>query len=323
MNSNRLRGTVSWFNTKKGFGVIESGGTEYFVHHTNIVNETHNHSFLNEKQEVSFIPYQNGNDNKCAASFVKNKDNQVLDFSLPPTENSSIRKKHKRRPRHRNTENFNPSHQSADIRVLVGTSHYETYQRDIFSRDVIVIPDLFLDLKDPLKIYQDLLVEIKSSGKEEDGLWKLWHGDSHLIADDHLAWKQSCPTFNRIIEKIKTFFSMDIKATRLNWYQDSDQWKPFHHDAAAVKKHIAKKQNLTVGISFGLERDISFQHAKTKTTVSFPMPNGSVYAFGKDVNIIWKHGIPQLPPELKSDQGRISIIAWGWGKQIDVSVLKT
>ena len=43
---------------------------------------------------------------------------------------------------------------------------------------------------------------------------------------------------------------MDIKATRFNWYRDSSEWKPFHHDAAAVKPHIAKIQNLTVGIFF-------------------------------------------------------------------------
>ena len=86
MNSNRLQGTVSWFNTKKGFGVIESGGTEYFVHHSNIVNETNNRSFLNEKQEVSFIPYQMpANGHKHVASSVKDKDGQVLDFSLSHT----------------------------------------------------------------------------------------------------------------------------------------------------------------------------------------------------------------------------------------------
>ncbi len=111
---------------------------------------------------------------------------------------------------------------------------------------------------------------------------------------------------------------MDIKATRLNWYQNSDQWKPFHHDAAAVKPHIAKKQNLTVGISFGAERDIAFEHAKTESVVSLPLPNGTVYAFGKDVNIMWKHGIPQIDPSEKNNDGRISIIAWGWGKQTDV-----
>ena len=31
------------------------------------------------------------------------------------------------------------------------------------------------------------------------------------------------------------FCRMDVQATRLNWYRDSSEWKPFHHDAAAMK----------------------------------------------------------------------------------------
>ena len=38
-----------------------------------------------------------------------------------------------------------------------------------------------------------------------------------------------------ILEKIVDFFKMDVKATRFNWYRDSNDWKPYHHDAAAVK----------------------------------------------------------------------------------------
>ena len=33
---------------------------------------------------------------------------------------------------------------------------------------------------------------------------------------------------------------MDIKATRFNWYKDNQQWKPYHHDAAAVKPDKAQ-----------------------------------------------------------------------------------
>lgn len=71
-------------------------------------------------------------------------------------------------------------------------------------------------------------------------MWKLWHGDSHLIADDKLNWKKKCPTFDKVINAIKDYFKMDVKATRLNWYRDSAEWKPFHFDAAAVKPDKAK-----------------------------------------------------------------------------------
>ena len=30
------------------------------------------------------------------------------------------------------------------------------------------------------------------------------------------------------------------------------------------------------------------------------------------VNKDWRHGIPQLPPEQSHENGRISIIVWGW-----------
>ena len=85
-----------------------------------------------------------------------------------------------------------------------------------------------------------------------------------------------------------------------------------------MKADKARTQNFTVAVSFGMERDAAFEHAKTKTVISMPQPNGTVYTFGKDVNILWRHGIPQLPLEKYSDQGRISIIAWGWIKMVDL-----
>ena len=32
MSSEKIRGTVKWFNEGKGFGFIESNGKDYFVH---------------------------------------------------------------------------------------------------------------------------------------------------------------------------------------------------------------------------------------------------------------------------------------------------
>ena len=58
------------------------------------------------------------------------------------------------------------------------------------------------------------------------------------------------------------YFEMDVKATRLNWYRDSTEWKPFHHDAAAMKEKFARSQNFTLGVSFGAERDAAFEHAQ-------------------------------------------------------------
>ena len=44
------------------------------------------------------------------------------------------------------------------------------------------------------------------------------------------------------------------QATRFNWYRNTSEWKPFHHDAAAMKPDKARTQNFTVAVSFGCER---------------------------------------------------------------------
>ena len=205
----------------------------------------------------------------------------------------------------KNTETFTPSHNLSDMNIIVGKSvhPYNT-------NDVIIVPD-FLKEENSLEIYNKLLLEMENSKIDKLSLWKLWHGDTHLIADDSADWKKSVPTFQYIIDKISEYFNMDVKSTRFNLYKDSDDWKPFHHDAAAIKPHIARIQNFTVGVSFGATRSIAFEHSKTNTTISIPLQNGTAYAFSKDININWKHGIPQVDPSNKFNEGRISIIAWG------------
>ena len=222
------------------------------------------------------------------------------------------------RPRpKKNTENFNPSHEAPPMRVVVAPPGLSKYNKVSSTRDVIIVNDLFGDQNDQT-YYNKLLNEIQESGIPEHQLWKLWHGDSHLIADDKRNWKECCPTFTEVLDKIRNYFDMDIKATRLNWYRDTSEWKPFHHDAAAMKPDKARTQNFTVAVSFGCERDAAFEHADTKTVVAMPQPNGTIYTFGKDVNILWRHGILQIPPDQHTDEGRISIIAWGWVRQAEL-----
>ena len=152
------------------------------------------------------------------------------------------------------------------------------------TRDVIIVSDLFCSPSD-LSLYTKLLGELQTSGVPEHQLWKLWHGDSHLIADDKRNWKQLCPTFTYVVDRMRDYFDMDIKATRFNWYQpthtmtlsvfkpqylytsthylqsthyllryrNTAEWKPFHHDAAAMKPDKARTQNFTAAVSFGCE----------------------------------------------------------------------
>jgi hypothetical protein len=213
----------------------------------------------------------------------------------------------KRRTSRKNTECFTPSFEPSDMTVKFATGSSAVYPHSYQPRDVVVVTELFSDMEN---VYEKLLEEIKQTGKEEK-IWKLWHGDTHYIADDKLNYKQKCPTFTAVIERLTSYFNIDPKATRLNWFSDKNEWKPYHFDAAAVDPEKAKVQNFTVGVSFGDTREASFQHAKTKTTVNFPLENGSVYCFGSQVNMEWRHGIPPITED-KFGKGRISVIVWGW-----------
>ena len=51
--SERITGTVKWFNGEKGFGFIErEGGADVFVHQSEIMTEGYRN--LNEGQQVEF-----------------------------------------------------------------------------------------------------------------------------------------------------------------------------------------------------------------------------------------------------------------------------
>lgn len=52
--SNKIKGTVKWFNSAKGFGFIEYQGKDYFVHFKNIVME--GYKCLAEGEDVHFSP---------------------------------------------------------------------------------------------------------------------------------------------------------------------------------------------------------------------------------------------------------------------------
>lgn len=78
---------------------------------------------------------------------------------------------------------------------------------------------LFVGRQD-LSVYETLLKELQATGC--DSLFVSWHGDSHIIADDKKIggkWKDMSPAFQRIVEQMRVYFKMDVKATRFNWYR--------------------------------------------------------------------------------------------------------
>lgn len=251
---------------------------------------------------------------KEAASSNRSKKSEANGERGKPKTDAK-KKQTKTRSAKKNTECFDPMTKPVDLRITydLGTKS-DTFSTSLTTRDVLLVPNLFSDFKKG-ELYAKLVAEIESCGIPTERLLKMWHGNdkidgTHLIADDKTRWKNNSPTFDLVIDRVKKFFTMSVKATRFNWYKDTSQWKPFHFDAAAVKPEIAAIQNFTVGISFGATRDAAFEHADSKTVVSIPQPDGCLYAFSKDTNIIWRHGILQDRPV--REEGRISVIAWGW-----------
>ncbi len=111
-------------------------------------------------------------------------------------------------------------------------------------------------------------------------------------------------TFNEIVNKMASHCNVKVVETRLNFYKDGNDWKPFHQDRHAYGNI---KENYTMGISLGGERQIDFKHIKTKSKFSFPQKNGDLFAFDKEINQLFEHGVPKDHTQ-KSE--RFSIIAW-------------
>ena len=312
----KLIGKVEWFDEKKGFGVIHlkdgDETKEYFAHHSEIKVNNNLYRALYQEEHVEFVHSYNEDKKKLVAKNITGVNGNKLKCENNTFKKDGGQKKNKKKPK--NTESFEPDHTPPDLRVYVEDGIKEIYPRHYDERDVVLINNMFNDFKNQ-EIYDKLLQEIKTTGSEEE-VWKLWHGDTHYIADDRRpGWKEKCPTFCMVVDRIAKYFEMDVKATRFNWYRDSSEWKPFHHDAAAVDPKKAKTQNLTVGISFGSVRDAAFQHAKTRTVVSIPLSDGMIYTFGNKVNLDWRHGIPQIENPKETDKGRISVILWGKNNQ--------
>lgn len=116
------------------------------------------------------------------------------------------------------------------------------------------------------------------------------------------------PTFNELVQKMSEHFKVKVFATRLNYYRDGSDFKPFHHDSHAYLKGTDIKEDFTMGASFGASRDLVFMHPESKNKFSFPQNNGDIFAFNSEVNSRFMHGVPKASGLIGP---RISIIAWG------------
>eukprot|EP00808_Paulinella_micropora_P000271 g45312.t1 len=115
------------------------------------------------------------------------------------------------------------------------------------------------------------------------------------------------PTFRRIIATLAHYFDVEVYASRLNFYRNGGDWKPFHHDSHAYGGR-EQREDFTMGASFGASRDLEFLHEPSGETFSFPQHNGDIFAFTTEVNKRFMHGVPKAS---ESTGPRFSIIAWG------------
>jgi hypothetical protein len=231
-------------------------------------------------------------------------------------QNNKINDKIEIRKKIKNTETFVPMTKLIDMRVIYDLGCYQDkLTKELSTRDLLLVPNLFRDFEE-YEIYNRLIDELKNCGIPEDKVIIPWHGNNvikgtHMIASDWEKWKRNAPTFNIVISRIREFFDMNIKATRLNWYQNTEQWKAFHFDAAKINPEKAKIQNFTVSVSFGRTRNCAFEKDdNSKNVISFPIGDGEMYCFTRETNELWRHGVLQELP--KVEEGRISIVAWGW-----------
>lgn len=214
--------------------------------------------------------------------------------------------------RGRNTHSFDPETTMVRpaMRVLVGPSCTTRYGKSLRHDDVVLVPEFFCK-EDDVSLYCRFVAELRElqhagvKGSE----WVSWHEGCHLISKS----PEGSDLFRQVVDRAVDYFDIlpETVVTRLNWYRDSADWKPFHHDSAAFNPQSAARADITVGISFGETRELAFLHAVNGTLAYFPQTNGMLFSFGRDVNIQWKHGINALPPDKREGYGRISVVVFG------------
>ena len=172
---------------------------------------------------------------------------------------------------------------------------YTDFQ-NILDGECIYLPNFFCEINN-----YDILLRLVDELKNNNSGMISW--------SKHMKYENPdfSPTFNEIIQKMSDYFDTEIYHTRMNFYKDGSDWKPFHHDSHAYGGK-ALREDFTIGCSFGASRNLAILHEKTQQEFTFPQTNGDVFCFTSNVNKKFKHGVPK---SRNIDIGpRISIIIW-------------
>ncbi len=153
------------------------------------------------------------------------KDEQLGDVHDDPRgedPTKRITKKASSRGNGRNTESFDPASTLVrpDLRIHVGSSKSNAFDRPLKHDDVVIVPELFGPHDDWSMYYQlvNELRDIQAKGVSKGSEWISWHEGAHLICKN----PTESPTFNTIIDRLCEYFHIRKESigTRFNWYRD-------------------------------------------------------------------------------------------------------
>lgn len=144
----------------------------------------------------------------------------------------------------RNTTSFDPKSTliRPEMRIIV-EKKAECINRKLSHDDVVIVPN-FLVEEDDWSLYYKLIEEMRQcqSANEHKSEWISWHEGAHLISQNPTG----SATYQMIQEKISKYFNIPNSSvgTRFNWYRDSSDWKPYHHDSAAFNPTRGKYKSI-------------------------------------------------------------------------------
>ncbi len=144
MEETKLIGQVSWFDEKKGFGVInyqdDNEVKQYFAHHSEICLTNNIFKALYKDETVEFIHYYDESKKKLIATKICGVNgNKLTCEENSKTFKKDIQSKYNKNKKPKNTESFKPDHTKSDMCVKFGDSSKDSFDDDFCVNDVILV----------------------------------------------------------------------------------------------------------------------------------------------------------------------------------------
>jgi len=121
--------------------------------------------------------------------------------------------------------------------------------------------------------------------------------------DDDNERSRKLITYKMIAIAMAEYFNVELKRSIINLYRDGGDYASFHTD-----KYDRDNVDITIGASFGHNRDLAFMHKESLQTFPIQQQNNDIFAFTSVINTKFRHSV--LKTEKKTGP-RFSIIVWG------------